>query len=242
MEWLQNAWITGIGGGIVSGLIVYFITAWLFSNQSKREATRKAGVANQEITLAVRQGIPENRIPSRSVLDALIKATARKHSLQASDLYGPGEVAQDLIKEVMDSSFISAEAKEGYCERLAELDREEPTPERAAADDKRLAIRSSQTAAVSLALAMSAAIMSATLVLVMREGGAGALDRSRSLTLSILLPVTIMGVSALFALTLVTLERARRRRTDNLSMLSASDHSMLAEAYFDEKHVKPKRD
>jgi hypothetical protein len=240
MDWLQNAWVTGIGGGIVSGLIVYFITAWLFSNQSKRDAARKVSSANQEITLAVRQGIPENRIPSRPVLDALIKATARKHSLQAAELYGPGEVAQDLIKEVMDSSFISAEAKEGYCERLAELDRSETNLDRATAGEKRASIRSPQTAVISLALAMSAAIMSATLVLVMREGGMDAFDKSRSVTISILLPVVAMGMSALIALTLVTVERIRRRRVDNFFLISASANSKKYDRHVE--HVVPQQE
>lgn len=121
MEFFQNTWVTGIGGGIVSGLIVYFLTTWIVSKQSKREMIRRISQANQEVVLAVRHGVPENRVPSENVLKAMIEATARKHTITSGDMYGPSEVAQDLIKDVMDSSFIPAETKEAYTNRLSKL-------------------------------------------------------------------------------------------------------------------------
>ncbi|MER8846036.1 hypothetical protein [Mesorhizobium australicum] len=212
-----------------------------FFNQSKKETERKIAGANQEITLAVRQGIPEGRIASQPVLDALIKATARKHGLQANDLYGAGEIAQDLIKEVMDSSFISAEAKEEYCRRLADLDKADTKPEKVDTDARR-AVRSTQTAAFSLALGISAAMMSATLVVIMKEGGITLEDRSRSLTLSVLLPVAAMGLSVLLALAVVALERIRRRRSESSFLsLGPADYTKASERYLDaQQHIKPK--
>jgi len=94
LSWLDNAWVVGI----VSGIIVFLITNWLFSGQSKRELGRRIALANREVVLAVRQGIPEDTVPTPEVLDALTKATARKHALRSEELYGAAEVAQDLIK------------------------------------------------------------------------------------------------------------------------------------------------
>ena len=36
-EWLNDPWVSGIGGGVISGLMVYFVTNWLFSRQRKRD-------------------------------------------------------------------------------------------------------------------------------------------------------------------------------------------------------------
>lgn len=118
---LQNQWVVGIGAGIVSSLAVFFLTKIFFDGQNKRDLDRKVGLANSEIVLAVRHGIPENTTPTFPVLKALISATARKHGLSVSDVYGHQEVSEDLIKEVMDSSFISADTKTAYCARLVEL-------------------------------------------------------------------------------------------------------------------------
>ena len=57
------------------------------------------------------------------MVDVLISATARKYGVDKKDVFGPKEIGQELLKEVMDSSFISAKTKEQYCERLTVLQR-----------------------------------------------------------------------------------------------------------------------
>ncbi len=37
----NNSWITGIGGGIVSGFIVYFVTSKFLSKKQKKEYSQK---------------------------------------------------------------------------------------------------------------------------------------------------------------------------------------------------------
>lgn len=46
---LNNAWVTGIGGGIISSLIVFFVTRYFFSKREKREYLQKIETANNEI-------------------------------------------------------------------------------------------------------------------------------------------------------------------------------------------------
>jgi uncharacterized membrane protein len=60
-------------------------------------------------------------IPSRQVVIALVNSTARRYAVAAGDLYGPQEIAEELIKEVMDSSFISSAKKAEHCAQLATL-------------------------------------------------------------------------------------------------------------------------
>jgi hypothetical protein len=237
MNWFQDPWVVGIGGGIVSGLVVFFLTKWLFSNQGKRELGRKIALANQEIVLAVRQGIPENTVPAPEVLEALIKATARKHSLRPEELYGPSEVAQDLIKEVMDSSFISAETKEAYCKRLAQLDKTPEEPETEAVRKEALrwsSFRSSQTAFLSLALGISAAAMSGTMVVFLTRNNGEVIDiESPAVLTSVILPVAVTLLAATAAMAIATLERLRRRRRDldNLMVMTAAEHTAAGAKY-----------
>ena len=55
------------------------------------------------------------------MLKSLVNATARRYGVDAGDLYTPPQIAEELVKEVMDSSFISSAQKNEYCGRLAEL-------------------------------------------------------------------------------------------------------------------------
>ncbi len=122
----NNPWAVGIGGGILSGFIVTFISRAVLSRRDRREYMQKVLSSNREVIYAVRPGISEGLIPDIQVVEALIMATARKYAVDGDDLYGPSEIAQELTKEVMDSSFISSKTKEEYCAKLSALS---PPPE-----------------------------------------------------------------------------------------------------------------
>ncbi|WP_166258701.1 hypothetical protein [Marinobacter salicampi] len=125
MEFLDNPWFVGIGGGILSGLVVALVTRFLFSKRDNREYQQKVAAANREVVYALRPGISEGETPSKAVLSSLMNATARKHRINKEDAFSAKEIAEELIKDIMDSNFISAETKKLYCENLAHLVQEE---------------------------------------------------------------------------------------------------------------------
>lgn len=115
---LNNSWFVGIGGGVLSGLIVAWLTRILFSKKDQHETAMKITSANQELIYAIRPEISENEVPSVEVLDALRNATARKYKLEPTRLYTTKQIVEELIKEIMDSAFISSSTKKSYCESL----------------------------------------------------------------------------------------------------------------------------
>ena len=70
---------------------------------------------------ALRPGIAEGHVPDRRAVQSLINATARKYAVDKSDLYDPTQIGEELTKEIMDSSFISANTKQEYCNQLDSL-------------------------------------------------------------------------------------------------------------------------
>jgi hypothetical protein len=116
-ELFNNPWVIGI----VGGFIVTAISQYLFSRRDNKEYRQKVVTANQEILYAIRPGVSEEKIASLEVLKAILIATASKYGVEENDLYQPTEISNHLIKEVMDSSFISVELKQKYCNALATL-------------------------------------------------------------------------------------------------------------------------
>jgi len=222
MEALSNPWVIGIGGGILSGLLVTLITRYLFSRRDNREYTQKIVTANQEILYAIRPGISEEVIPSQDVLDSLISATALKYGVDAGDLHTAPAFADVLVKEVMDSSFLSASAKAEFCQKLTQLSRG-PTatqqaqicPPEPIRDRTRLwDYRRRMITLVSLMMGVLAALMTGIFAF------SQLLDRPRAETsvreLYILVP-TAMTILVVFAATysmwmLRFLERKRKER------------------------------
>jgi hypothetical protein len=121
VAWLSNPWVIGIISGIPSGLLVAFLSNYFLSNRKRREHQQRVDAANRELIYAVRPGVSEGQIASRDVVLALRSATARRYNLDASDLFSPIQVAEELVKEVMDSSFLSAAAKAEHCGQLIPL-------------------------------------------------------------------------------------------------------------------------
>ena len=46
LDFLQNQWVVGIGGGIISGIIVFFITKWLFQRKDNSKYLEQIANAN----------------------------------------------------------------------------------------------------------------------------------------------------------------------------------------------------
>ncbi len=118
---LNNPWLIGIGGGILSGLIVTLLTRYFFSKRENREYYQKIVTANQEVLYAVRLGIADGDIPANYVLNAVISATAYKYGVNESDLFDKEQMSNVLIKEVMDNSFLSALSKKEYCKKISKI-------------------------------------------------------------------------------------------------------------------------
>lgn len=120
-DWLNNPWVVGVGGGILSGLLVTLVTRFFLSRRDRRVYNQKLQSANREIVYALRPGISEGQIADRHVVESLVRATARKHSVADTDLHTPSQIVDELTKEIMDSSFISSKAKRDYCNHLEAL-------------------------------------------------------------------------------------------------------------------------
>lgn len=108
---LDNTWVVGITGGIISSLIVFFITNFISAKVSKREYFKKIKTANGEVVNVLRQAISEGEFPHEKIIDSIINATSRKYEVETNDMYKGTDIIENLIKEVFDTSFISTDVK-----------------------------------------------------------------------------------------------------------------------------------
>lgn len=115
---LNNPWVTGIGGGIISSLIVFFVTKYFFSKREKREYLQKLETANNEILYSIRPLIIEQKIPTKEILLAVRISTAKKYGVKQEDLYNEFSLSNDLISEIMANSFLSSDQKIEFCNLL----------------------------------------------------------------------------------------------------------------------------
>src|ERR1019366_5870748 len=218
-SWLTNAWVIGIGGGIVSGALVTWIANSFLAKKENREYVQKLVSANHEIIYAIRPGIPEGQVPTREVISDLISSTARRYGVSSSDLYSHEELVQELVKEVMDSSFLSTAKKAEYCKELAPLRTpiESREPERKDIEyqlrfSEELYRKRKQTSErASILLGVIAAIGS--IAFTFRTVGIPTSWLGHEKTVTVLFEVLIgVGTAVAIAIALYAMERAASRR------------------------------
>lgn len=121
LGFLNNPWITGIGGGAVSGFLVYFITSHLLSRKEDKEYSQKVKTANNDLLYALRPLVVQKQTLSSTVVESLVDSTARKHGVHQEDLLNVSSLANDLIREVMENIFLDPEKKIEFCEKIQKM-------------------------------------------------------------------------------------------------------------------------
>lgn len=122
---IANPWIVGIGGGVISSLIVFFITKFFLSKKENKEYDQKVRLATNEVVYAVRPLVIDKAIPSNDVLAALRSAIAVKYGVKVSDVIGIKQLVSILVLEILSNSFLNSSQKNEYCNLLMTM-KDEP--------------------------------------------------------------------------------------------------------------------
>lgn len=117
-EFLQNQWVVGIGGGIISGIIVFFITKWVFQRKDNSKYLEQITSANMDIIRALKPYIAEKGLPEKEIIDAIIVSTARKYNVKSDELYSIRIVCEELIREIIENVYVSTDKKKEYAVQL----------------------------------------------------------------------------------------------------------------------------
>lgn len=125
MDWMSifsNEWFTGIVCGIISGIVVYWITTRAYSRKQSKEYWQRVKAANNEILYTMRPLVVSRSLPSESVWLSLIQATSRKYQVGIDDLFTVNAIRNDLVKEVLDNAFLDSRQKKEYTNLLESFD------------------------------------------------------------------------------------------------------------------------
>jgi hypothetical protein len=127
---INNPWVIGIVGSVVSGFAVFLITGALIAKREGNEMRQRIQTANSEILHSLRLLIPEKVPPPIGLIDSMLRSSAKKHALKKEDLPSARVLAQDIITEIMSNPFLSPKYKVEYCEfvlRIAHDDHMDPS-------------------------------------------------------------------------------------------------------------------
>lgn len=118
-SFLENPWTSGIGGGIISGFIVFYVTRWLLQRKDKRNYINSVHSANKQVIDFLKAYVVDKGLPDYQIVNAIISATAREFSVKKEELYDVVVVCEELIKEIIGNVYVSGDQKQKYLEDLS---------------------------------------------------------------------------------------------------------------------------
>lgn len=115
----ENAWFVGIATGIISGILVFFLTKWIMDKKGNVEYYKEVKNANQSVINALKPYIADKGLPRIEIFNALISSIARTHGVKDGDMYSVHIFCEELIREIISDVYVSNEKKEEYTDALA---------------------------------------------------------------------------------------------------------------------------
>lgn len=118
LAFFKNAWFIAISSGIISGLVVFFVTKWIMKKKTNSEYLKEVRQANYSVISALKPYIAENGLPDIQTIQAVIQSISRKHGVKNTDMYSIKEYCEELIREILENVYVSSEKKKQYSEQL----------------------------------------------------------------------------------------------------------------------------
>ncbi|MDD4302663.1 hypothetical protein [uncultured Sphaerochaeta sp.] len=117
----MSPWFIGISGGIISGILVYFITNGIVSKKEKKLYKQKIGSVNFEILQTIRPIIINKERFNNDIFDSIISSLANKHAVATADIYSVNELCNDVITDIIQTPFLTSEQKDEYTANLLSI-------------------------------------------------------------------------------------------------------------------------
>lgn len=118
-DFLKNPWVIGIGGGIISGFIVYLISYVIMNKKNNSEYAQQIQFANSEVINNLKPYIVDNGLPNKEIMDSIISAVSRKYRVKKEEMYPLTIYCQELIYEIIGNVYVSNDKKREYTEQLS---------------------------------------------------------------------------------------------------------------------------
>lgn len=127
-----NWFVNFVSGPLITEILATLVGSFLIWTVNRirksilKQAETKAYLkniesANQEVIVKLIPGINEGYYPSREIIASLLEAESLRHLVKKSEVYSIGQVINELIREVMDSGFLSQEQKNLHTNKLLEI-------------------------------------------------------------------------------------------------------------------------
>ena len=129
-NFFNNQWVINIGTGLVVYIVTNIISRIILNKAANKEKQKQIENANKEIIRILKPYVVENNILNKNVINAVIKSISRKFYIPSEDLFSDKEICEELIREILESSYVNNDKKFDYINYLSNIMKEDFKRER----------------------------------------------------------------------------------------------------------------
>ncbi|MEC0273879.1 hypothetical protein [Peribacillus frigoritolerans] len=117
MDWLKllkELFGVGFAQNLFTGLIIFFIGNIITKIKAKKDYMAALKQANLKVFYILRRLISEQELPNKDIFLAIHNSIARDYRVMPEDMESYDIISENLVKEIMDTDFLSYEEKLKY--------------------------------------------------------------------------------------------------------------------------------
>lgn len=102
-------------------IVTTIISKIIFNKATNKERQKQVNNANNEIIRILRPYVVEKDILSKKIISSIIESIVRKFGVSANELYNIKEICEELIREILESSYVDSNKKKEYISYLNDI-------------------------------------------------------------------------------------------------------------------------
>lgn len=117
----NNQWVMNIGTGLILYIITTIISKIILNKATNKERQRQIDNANKEIIRILKPYVVNKNILNKMIITSIISSVARKYNLSVNEILDVKSICEELIREILESSYVDNEKKSEYAVYLNDI-------------------------------------------------------------------------------------------------------------------------
>lgn len=120
-NFFSNQWVINIGTGLIVYIVTTIISRIIINKAANKQKQQQIENANSEIIRILKPYVVERNILNKMIINSITESVARKYNLSIDEVLNVRAICEELIREILESSYVDNEKKSEYVVYLNDI-------------------------------------------------------------------------------------------------------------------------
>ena len=113
-NFFSNQWVINIGTGLIVYIVTTIISRIIINKAANKQKQQQIENANSEIIRILKPYVVERNILNKMIINSITESVERKQNLSIDEVLNVRAICEELIREILESSYVDNEKKSEY--------------------------------------------------------------------------------------------------------------------------------